>query len=655
MKELEKLIKLTKELKLLYVEDNEAARTSILDILQEFFDDIIVAVDGEEGLEKFREHDIDLIITDINMPKLNGLEMLAEIKKESDDVITLICSAYNESDYFVESIKLGVEGYLLKPIDFKQFMTLLEKVAQKCQAKKSQELLKQYKDVTDKSSILSIIDTDLRITYVNSAFCKISEYKKEELIGREYSKITNFTQEDSLNEEIWRTIKDEKKIWQGIVKNVSKSGRPYYLDSTIKPILDTRGNIIEYIALRHDVTAIMNPFKQLNDLIGSSSIPMAVLVKIENFEDIQNFYGQKLTQEIEESFAKQLFDFMPNSSGFKKVFILRNGEYAFAKDRVNSTKTDEDIIRELQLFQKSVNEAKIEIDGLDYDVSVIISIAYGDEVLENAMYGMKQLLETKQNFIVANDLASKEHTQAQVNINILKMVKVAMDKGKIISYFQPIVNNKTKKIEKYESLVRLIDEDDNIISPYFFLNIAKRGKYYTQITSIVLDNSFKSLDMTEAEISINISALDIEKEQISQKIFSLLEQHKESAHRVVLELLEDEEVKDFEVIKSFISKVKALGVSIAIDDFGSGYSSFERLLEYQPDILKLDGTLIKNIVTDKFSLSIVKTMVNFAKEQNIKIVAEYVENEAIYDVLCSLGVDYSQGYYFGKPELLDSP
>ena len=653
MQELKQLISSTKELKLLYVEDNEAARKSILNILQEFFDDIVVAVDGEDGLKKFKENSIDLIITDINMPKMNGLEMLADIGKENSSVISLICSAYNESDYFVESIKLGVEGYLLKPINFKQFISLLEKVVQKSQAKKAQELLKQYKDVTDKSSIMSIIDNDMKITYVNDAFCELSQYTKEELIGKDYAQTTNFTQVPALNEEIWRTIKEEKSIWKGIVKNVSKGGHPYYLDSTIKPILDTNGDIIEYIALRHDVTAIMNPFKRLNDLIDSSSIPIAVLVKIENFENIQNFYGQKFTQDIEESFAKKLFDYLPSSSGFKNVFILRNGEYAFAKDRVNSIKTDEDIIKELELFQKSVNEAKIEIDGLDYDLSVIISLAYGDDVVENAMYGLKQLLETRQNFIVANDLVYKEHTKAQVNINILKMVKVAIDNNKIISYFQPIVNNKSKKIEKYESLVRLIDEDDNIISPYFFLNTSKKGKYYTQITSIVLDNSFKALENTDVDISINISALDIEKEEICEKIFSLLEVHKKCADRIVLELLEDEDVKDFEVIKAFISKVKSLGVRIAIDDFGSGYSNFERLLEYQPDILKLDGSLVKNIVTNKFSLSVVKTMVNFAKEQNIKVIAEYVENREIYDVLCTLGVDYSQGYYFGKPEPLE--
>ena len=120
----------------------------------------------------------------------------------------------------------------------------------------------------------------------------------------------------------------------------------------------------------------------------------------------------------------------------------------------------------------------------------------------------------------------------------------------------------------------------------------------------------------------------------------------------MIELLEDEAFKDFEVIKAFITKVKSMGVKIAIDDFGSGYSNFERLLDYQPDILKIDASLVKNIATSSFSLSTVKTMVLFAKEQQMEVIAEYVENEEIYDILCSLDVDYSQGYYFGKPDIL---
>ncbi len=95
-----------------------------------------------------------------------------------------------------------------------------------------------------------------------------------------------------------------------------------------------------------------------------------------------------------------------------------------------------------------------------------------------------------------------------------------------------------------------------------------------------------------------------------------------------------------------------MGVKIAIDDFGVGYSNFERLLEYQPDILKIDGSLIKNIDNNPLSFNIVETIVAFAKKEHILTVAEYVENEDIFNILNDLGIDYSQGYYFGKPSAL---
>jgi EAL domain-containing protein (putative c-di-GMP-specific phosphodiesterase class I) len=200
----------------------------------------------------------------------------------------------------------------------------------------------------------------------------------------------------------------------------------------------------------------------------------------------------------------------------------------------------------------------------------------------------------------------------------------------------------------------LINENNEVISPYIFLDIAKKGKYYSDITKIVLKNSFDVLLKTTRDITINISAIDIEKNTTRAIFLEFLEQHKSDAKRIIIELLEDENVKDFKVIKSFISDVKKYGVKIAIDDFGAGYSNFERLLDYQPDILKIDGCLIKNIENDNFSLSVVKTIVSFAKEQNIQTVAEFVENENIFNILCKLGIDYSQGYYFGAPGTIES-
>ena len=169
---------------------------------------------------------------------------------------------------------------------------------------------------------------------------------------------------------------------------------------------------------------------------------------------------------------------------------------------------------------------------------------------------------------------------------------------------------------------------------------------------MVLTNSFEALSLTDKQIAINFSSIDIENEKSRNKLFELLTEHKEESHRITLEILEDETIKDMNFIKRFIKTLRQYNVSIAIDDFGVGYSNFQRILEFQPDILKIDGSLVKNIEYDKFSLHMIETIVTFAQKEKMKTIAEYVENEKIYMILTDLGVDYSQGYYFGKPTLL---
>lgn len=653
MDDLKNIIKYSKNLKLLYVEDNKEARESTQSILKEFFNIVIIAVDGEDGLKKFQSNEINLIITDINMPKLNGLDMIEKIKKIDIDVSIIILSAYNESIYFIDSIKYGTDGYLLKPIVMEQFLGVLKKIIDKFQlkeeAKNNLHLLKQYQEATNSSSIVSKANTSGIITYINDNFCKISGYSPNELIGKSHNIIRHPDNSNSFYNKMWNIIKNKKQIWKGIIRNKSKNGNSFYVNCTIKPILDSKNNIIEYIALNNDITDIMNPRKQLQDLIDSTPNAIAVMIKIEHFEDIENFYYQKIAQKIEDKFATILTEKIPKEYGFEKVFQIGNGEYIFAKNRDTCELSIDTMVLKLKEFQHDMNKINIDIGDIDYNISIIISFSYGQNVLESIKYSIKKLAKTNQDFIVTNGLTINEQNNAKHNIDTLKKVKKAINDFKIICYFQPIIDNKTLEIKKYESLVRLIDEDGEILSPFYFLDIAKKGKYYSQITAIVLTNSFKALKSTNMDISINISALDIEKKETRDKLYELLEQNKHEASRVVLELLEDEDVKDFNTITKFIKNVKEFGVKIAIDDFGAGYSNFKRLLNYQPDILKIDSSLIKNIAKDSFSLNIVETIVAFAQKQHIQTIAEYVENEQIFNILCSIGVDYSQGYYFSEP------
>jgi PAS domain S-box-containing protein len=655
MVDINDIIEYSQDLTLLYVEDNHDAREMTSMILEDFFNNIIVAVDGEDGYQKYLDNEVDLIITDINMPKMNGLELCEKIRKVDNTISIVILSAHNEDNFFMESIQHGVNGYLLKPLDIDQLINTIYNIVQKYkymeEAKTNLHFLEEYKEITNISSIISKTDLNGKITYVNDALCEISGYSREELIGQTHQIIKHPQNSPKLFEEIWDTIENKKQAWKGIMRNRTKNGKSYYVDSIIAPILDRKGNINEYISLRHDVTNIMNPIKQLNDEIKNFKEPLLIYIKIEDFVTIEEFYEHETIDIFQEKVAQCLEKKFSQHYKFDKVYQLDNGEFALLLNYADYIYRTKELIHEIKEIQALVRDEEIPIKDLEYNISLLISISFKKEkILESAKIGIKKLLKTKKTFILANNFASIEQSRIEKNMKTVHMLNYAITNSKIVSYFQPIVLNSTQEIVKYESLVRLIDKDNKVISPYFFLETAKKSNMYLKITNIVLEHSFNILKHCDTDISINLSAIDIEQRSMRQIIFKLLEKHKENTSRVVFELLEDENIKDFRVIRKFISEVKEYGVKIAIDDFGAGYSNYERLLDYQPDILKIDACLIKNIEDCNYSYSAVKSIVTFAKEQKIQTIAEYIENETIYKIIRDLGVDYSQGYYFGKPK-----
>ena len=395
----------------------------------------------------------------------------------------------------------------------------------------------------------------------------------------------------------------------------------------------------------------MSDKKHLIDKIESKNLFLLILIQIEDFEILDRFYNILTVDKIEKMFAFNMLSYLPNAYVFENIYNIGNGRYALLADFFDFASSETNIIEYLETFVKNIRKSILIVDEIEYDLNIIVSYSFGKEHLyEDAKCGLDEAINKKMLIKYANDSSIHDHIEAKKNMEVIKMVKIALDNYKIVSYFQPIINNKTRIIEKYESLVRLVDEEGNVLSPYAFLDISKKGSYYNKITHRVLENSFKILEHITTKISINLSSLDIEKEETRDILYELLERYSLDTSRIVFELLEDESVKDFAVIKRFIQKVKKLGVMIAIDDFGAGYSNFERLLEFEPDILKIDGSLIKNIANDVYSRNIVETIVSFAKKQNIITIAEFVENEEIFNILYNLGVDYSQGYYFGEPK-----
>jgi PAS domain S-box-containing protein len=253
---------------ILYIEDDVDVRDATARVLRTCGAEVITAQDGEDGVAAFIRYRPDLIIADIGMPRLNGLDMARKIRTVDTDTPIIITSGYSDVEYFLNSIEIGVSQFLIKPIALNKLMEtvkhFLEKGLALKELREQSNLLMEYKKAVDVSSIVSKTDTKGIITFVNDHFCDISGYDKEELVGRPHNIIRHPDMPSSAFKEMWETIQ-AKQVWNGVVKNRAKNGSAYHVKSTIIPILDSSGNILEYIGIRSDITEVETIRAKLGD------------------------------------------------------------------------------------------------------------------------------------------------------------------------------------------------------------------------------------------------------------------------------------------------------------------------------------------------------------------------------------------------------
>lgn len=262
------------KVRLLYVEDDNSIRAELQEVLEGECNELIVAKDGEEGFTQYKDSRPDIILTDIRMPKVDGLDMSKKIREEDNDIPIIISSAFNDISFLHESISIGVTNYLLKPINLESLFTTLEKTAKSVvireKLKENEQILEQYKEVVDVSAIVSKADKKGNITYVNDAFVKISGYERNELIGRNHNIIRSPETPKAIFKDLWKTILSKKR-WRGVVKNRAKDGSAYFVDSTITPILDVNDEIVEFISLRKNITQSEKQKENLKSELDTSS------------------------------------------------------------------------------------------------------------------------------------------------------------------------------------------------------------------------------------------------------------------------------------------------------------------------------------------------------------------------------------------------
>jgi len=258
-----------KTVTIMYVEDERAAREEIAYFLETKVDKLYQCENGLEGLELFKakQDEIDIIITDIQMPKMTGLEMAQEIKNINPDMPIIITSAFNDSDYLFKAIETGISHYVTKPVDLMQLIQKSANIAKTLNLQKAfnhtKNSLENYQKAIDKSMLLTKCDADGVITYVNDKFCTMTGFDSEELIGEKEGKLWHDSEiKEGKYTTLFETL-DQKHYYHDVIIYETKPGNTLIVDLTAFSVLDANNQIEGYIFIRNDITELINYRKLL--------------------------------------------------------------------------------------------------------------------------------------------------------------------------------------------------------------------------------------------------------------------------------------------------------------------------------------------------------------------------------------------------------
>jgi diguanylate cyclase (GGDEF)-like protein len=392
----------------------------------------------------------------------------------------------------------------------------------------------------------------------------------------------------------------------------------------------------------HPLTKLYNRHKLDEDLQKMHNVTL-ILFDVDRFSHINDLYGYEQGNFILKEIAEilQLLEMNEN-----KLYHIGIDEFVLVRQNSTEQETNE-IISTIQ--QKFHNNSFIH-DDIDFNVTFTIGIVEDEhELLTN-----KADLAVKEARLISYNRIQRYHKDMKVqraienNLKWFKEIKHALKEDRIVPFFQPIYNNRTKKIEKYECLVRML-RDDEVISPFSFLQVAQDTGLLSQITAVMLKKAAETFEHNDLDFSVNITAHDLQDTNFSDYIESVLEEHHIQPSRLILEILENNSLDAIPSSRDNIAQLTKLGCSIALDDFGAQCQNFANILNLPLNSIKIDGYFIKNL-KDEMSRKMVDSMVYFANNVGIDLVAEFVCDKEIYEIVNELGIKYSQGYYISEPQ-----
>jgi len=683
--------------RLLVVEDEPDTADLIKRVLAPVFD-IEIATEGDAGLRAWMQGRHDLVLLDVMLPKLSGRDILIEIQHIAPEQPVVIMTAHTTIDQAEELMLLGAVDFLPKPFRAEQLRKVCDIAIHRddflvsnaqfaAQVKNLQEREQAYRLLyeshhqllDDLQSVVMELDADFTICYLNRAWETLMGFHIDNCIGQplEYFIATdNIAQYSSFKNKIRTALQHNQpcpeieiclsnshhhNLWVQLkISRSTNAKQQTNLTVCMDNITERRESQekLNHLAMHDSLTGLYNrhffetTLTQLTaDSVRNNRQHALVYIDLDHFKVINDTFGHQKGDEVLREMSRLLSkrirgtDILCRLGGDEFAILLRDIQRDEAYEFARSV---QQIISE---FSFQLQEQRINL-GSSIGLTLIDgSTSNAEEHLMRADIALYVAKGRGRNLIHLYDPRDSESDELRHSINMSQKVRQAITEDRMTLYFQPIVEVKNNTISYYEALVRMIEPDGKIVGPDNFIPALEAAGEMHLLDRWIIKLAIKTLSLhTELNhIAINLSAQAFKDENLVPTILASLKETGVDPKRITFELTESASLFNLHITQHVIAELHKLGCSFSVDDFGSGFSSFAYLKDLPADYIKLDGSFIQNLHLDTIDQTLVRSMIQVIQALGKKAVAEYVENQAILDILKTMGVDFVQGYHIGYP------
>lgn len=683
--------------RLLVVEDEPDTADLIKRVLSPSFD-IEIAGEGDAGLSAWMQRRHDLVLLDVMLPKISGRDILIEIQSIDANQPVVIMTAHTTIDQAEELMLLGAVDFLPKPFRAEQLRKVCDIAIHRddflvsnaqfaAQVKNLQERELAYRQLyenhhqllDDLQSVVMELDADFTISYLNRAWETMMGFPIADCIGQSLesfiasediaqfslykNKIRKAMQQNKTCPEIEICLSNSRhqKLWTQLkISRSSNNKQQSNLTVCLDNITERRESQeqLKYLAMHDSLTGLYNrhffetTLAQLTaDSVRNNRKHALVYLDLDHFKVINDTFGHQKGDDVLREMSRLLSkrirgaDILCRLGGDEFAILLRDIQGAEAHEFARSV---QQIISE---FSFQLQEQRVNL-GSSIGLTLIDgSTNNAEEHLMRADIALYVAKGRGRNLIHLYDPLDSESDELRHSINMSQKVRKAITEDRMTLYFQPIFDVKNNKISYYEALVRLIETDGKIIGPNNFIPALEAAGEMHLLDRWIIKLAIQKLKEYPAlnHIAINLSAQAFKDESLVPTILENLKATGVDPKRITFELTESASLFNLHITQRVIAELHKLGCTFSVDDFGSGFSSFAYLKELPADYIKLDGSFIQNLYRDKIDQTLVKSMIQVIQALGKKAVAEYVENQAILDILKGMGIDFVQGYHIGHP------